>query len=50
MRRTRRTPHGVRGQHERASAQKDNGCSHQPALPGDAATVRPVLRRSLRES
>jgi hypothetical protein len=43
------TPHGVRGQHQRTSAQQDKCCSHQPALPGDAPAVRPVVCRSLRE-
>jgi hypothetical protein len=42
-------PHGVRSQHERTGAQQDDGCPHQAALPGDAAAVRPVVSRSLRQ-
>jgi hypothetical protein len=49
MRRVPPMPRGVRGQQQRTGAQQDNGRSHQPALPGDTAAVRPVVFRSVRE-
>jgi hypothetical protein len=49
MRRVPPMPRGVRGQQQRTGAQQDNGRSHEPPLPGNAAAVRPVVSRSLRE-